>query len=82
MPTTISAGLGWNYKNKLKVGADFTLYKFAGEPFPVLADNGKTFTFAKRDGQLLDRKRYAIGADYVPDELSRLGESAYTRRSQ
>ncbi|MDO5447320.1 MAG: hypothetical protein Q4F34_06060 [Prevotellaceae bacterium] len=71
VPTTISAGLAWNYKNKLKVGADFTLYKFAGEAFPVLEDNGTKFTFAKRVGQLLDRKRFAFGADYVPDELSR-----------
>ena len=71
VPTTIGAGLTWNYKDKLKIGADFTLHKFADVDFPALADNGKAYTYKKMPNQLLDRKKFSIGAEYVPDETSR-----------
>lgn len=70
VPTTISGGFAWNHKNKLKFGADFTLYKFADQDFPTVFDNGKTFSYVKASNQLLDRTQIAVGGEWIPDKYS------------
>lgn len=71
VPTTISAGLAWKYKNKFKVGFDYTLYKFGKLDFPASGDTGSKFVYEMKSGLLKDRTRIAVGGEWTPDEYSR-----------
>ena len=70
IPNTLSLGVAWKYKNKWKVGADFTLYKFGKLQTPVMSDNGQKYAYTLKDGYLLDKKKFAIGAEWLPDEFA------------
>ena len=69
IPHTIGIGLGLNHKESLFVGADFTMQKWGSIDYPDYdADQG---TFTKKSGLLKDRYKVSLGADYVPNAMSR-----------
>lgn len=69
IPHTIGIGLGLNHKESLFVGADFTMQKWGSIDYPDYdADQG---TYTKKSGLLKDRYKVSLGADYVPNAMSR-----------
>lgn len=69
IPHTIGIGLGLNHKESFFVGADFTMQKWGSIDYPDYdADQG---TYTKKSGLLKDRYKVSLGADYVPNAMSR-----------
>ena len=69
LPTTFGLGLGWNHDGKLFVEADATMQKWGSVDMPSY-DSGSN-SYVMRSGQLKDRYKVALGADYVPGPDSR-----------
>ena len=59
LPQTIGAGFTYVHNDKLTIGADFTLQKWAET------------SFFGESGQFTDRKKISVGMEYVPDKLGR-----------
>ncbi len=59
LPQTIGVGLTYVHNEKLTIGVDFTLQKWANTKF-----------FGE-EGKMTDRKKLSIGMEYVPDRLGR-----------
>lgn len=59
MPQMFGVGVSYEYKSRLTVGADFTMYEFSKALF-----EGKT-------GMLTDRMKVAIGAEYIHNPQGR-----------
>lgn len=59
MPQMFGVGVSYEYKNRLTVGADFTMYEFSKAMF-----EGET-------GILADRMKIAVGAEYVHNPQGR-----------
>ena len=66
LPHTFGVGLGWNYRNRLRIGLDYTWQKWAGVKAPALMGN----TFVTREGDLKDRHTFSLGAEYTPNPRS------------
>ena len=58
IPHTFGFGATYVYANKLTVGVDYTLQKWAD------------VKFNNQEGLLTDRSKIAVGAEYLPNELS------------
>lgn len=69
LPTTIGAGLAWEHNKNLIVAADFTLQQWGKVRYPEYDETWKAYLL--HNGLLTDRTRVSIGADYVPDAMSR-----------
>jgi hypothetical protein len=67
LPTSFGGGLMYNHNNKLKVGFDYTLQKYASDKFPVHGDG----VYESTKGYFKDRSKYTLGFEYVNNELSR-----------
>lgn len=67
IPMSYSVGLGWTHGDRLFVGADFNLQKWGSLDYPDYS-NG---TYALRSGLLKDRYKVNVGADFVPNPMSR-----------
>ena len=67
LPTSFGGGLMYNHNNKLKVGFDYTLQKYASDKFPV-HDEG---VYESTKGYFKDRSKYTLGFEYVNNEQSR-----------
>lgn len=73
LPSSYSAGVTYYYANKLRVGFDAEIQKWGDARFPNLQtslDNNSTL-YTSTKGQLNDRKKFALGADYTPNAYSR-----------
>ena len=71
VPMTYGLGLGWTHGNKWFVGADFSLQKWGSVDFPGSSQNSGATVYAMRSDLLKDRYKVNVGADYVPDAMSR-----------
>lgn len=71
LPQTIRGGLMFNHKNKLKIGADYSLQKWASTSFPVYSDNNGHATYALSDNYFKDRHKFTFGGEYCPGAYSR-----------
>ena len=69
LPMTYGLGAALNHDGRLFVGADFRLEKWGSVGYPVY--NMDTNTFGVADNQLKDRYSLNVGADYVPNPMSR-----------
>ena len=69
IPHTFGFGLGLTHKSSLFVGADFTMQKWGSIDYPDYdADKG---LYVKKGGLLKDRYKVSLGADFVPNDMSR-----------
>lgn len=68
LPHTFGAGLAWNHRDKLKVGFDFTLQKWADVGYPELQGSNGNTQFVLNSQYFLDRKKFNLGVDYCADE--------------
>ena len=59
LPHTFGAGVTYVYNNRLTVGLDYTLQKWAD------------VKFFNKDGQFTDRTKISLGAEYRPNPISR-----------
>lgn len=71
LPQTISGGLMYNHRNKLKLGVDYMLQKWASTPFPVYSDNGGNATYSLNDNYYKDRHKFTLGGEFCPGQYSR-----------
>jgi hypothetical protein len=71
LPLTIGAGVTYRHDNRLTIGADYTLQKWGDCKFPMKEDAANGTAYASRTGYLLDRSRFAVGAEYIPNPVSR-----------
>lgn len=67
VPMSYGVGLGWTHGDRLFVGADFHLQKWGSIDYPDYS-NG---SYALRSGLMKDRYSVNVGADYVPNPMSR-----------
>lgn len=67
IPTMYGLGLAYHHGAKLHIGLDAKLEKWSDKPFPEVRDN----KYVLVDKSLLDRKHFALGAEYVNKPLSR-----------
>jgi len=69
LPMTYGVGLTWSHRQQWLVGADFTLQQWGKTSYPVY--DSQSNTYASRKGFLTDRYKVNVGADFVPDAMSR-----------
>lgn len=69
IPWTYGVGLGWTHGSNIFVGADFTMQKWGSLDYPDYdAEQG---AYVKKSGLLRDLYKVNLGADWVPNEMSR-----------
>ena len=71
MPHTLGAGLTWNYKNSLRVGADYTWQKWSSVKAPPagvgMSGDGTTLSYISQKGHFNDLHKVSVGAEYTPN---------------
>lgn len=63
LPHTFGAGLVWQHKEKLRIGADYTFTQWDDVKFPYLEGSA----YVSRKGQLRNSHKVVLGADFVPN---------------
>lgn len=72
IPHSIGAGIMYNHNNKLKVGFDFNLQKWASVKYPEYrADGNDENSYVLVDNAFKDRQKYTFGAEFCPGRESR-----------
>lgn len=71
IPTSLSAGLMWNYKNQWKVGADYSYQGWGNVSFPVYAVEGNVPTYKLSNNYYMDRHKITLGGEFCGNENSR-----------
>lgn len=66
LPHTIGVGLGWTYRNRLRIGLDYTWQGWKDVTTPELSGT----TYVTQKGNLKDRHTFVLGADYMPNPNS------------
>ena len=69
LPMTYGAGLAWQHADKLLIDADATLQQWGKVKHP--AYDAQTNTYDARSSLLRNRWQFAVGADFVPNRMSR-----------
>lgn len=72
LPQSIGAGIAWQHKNQLTVAGDFTYEKWGSCHMPVAGkDANNDITYTPQKGMYSNSMRFAVGAEYTPDAMSR-----------
>ena len=71
IPTSLSVGLAYLHSNKLKVGVDYSLQKWADVDEPAYSLENGTPSYALRSGLFKDRHKVSAGLEYTPNQSSR-----------
>lgn len=71
IPMSLGAGLSWNYRNKLKLGVDYSFQKWGRAGFPVYRVYGQTPSYVIDDNYYMDRHKVTLGGDFCGDESNR-----------
>lgn len=71
IPMSFGAGFMWNYKNKLKLGSDFTLQKWGGVKYPVYNVVNDVPSYELVDNYYKDRYKVTVGGEFCNNEMSR-----------
>lgn len=71
IPSTIGVGLLYNHNNVLKIGADYSLQKWAKVEEPVYSSRNGEVSYALRSGMYQDRHKATVGLEYCPGEYDR-----------
>lgn len=72
LPHTVSAGLTWEHKGKLRVGTDVTFQNWSKCRMAQIIDD----QFVSSSEGYMDRTKVCIGAEYIPDRMG----SKYLKR--
>lgn len=71
IPTTFGVGLSWYHNDQWKVGADYSMQKWADIEYPVYKIiNGKP-SYVLTDDYYMDCHKVTVGGEYCKDALSR-----------
>lgn len=65
VPHSFGAGLAWNYNNRLRIAADYTLQKWGELTFPSVETRDGTLSLVEKSGMYKDMHRIAAGIDFV-----------------
>ncbi len=68
LPMSYGLGLAWKHENKLIVAADAKMQNWGAVELPAIGSDGK---FALQKNLTKDLYQVNVGADYVPDVMSR-----------
>ena len=71
LPNTFGVGFMWNHDNRLKIGVDYQLQKWAKIKYPQLDINGNTTNYSLVGGQFNDLHKITLGGDYCKGERYR-----------
>lgn len=71
IPTTIGAGLSWYHGTKLHLGIDYQQQRWSEKSFPDLKYANNKPALVLSDKVLLDRHKFAVGAEFVNNAMSR-----------
>lgn len=71
LPHFIGAGFMYNHKNKIKLGVDYSLQKWASTSFPVYTEIGGKAGYILNDKYFKDRHKVTVGGEYCPSAFSR-----------
>lgn len=71
LPNTFGIGFMWNHDNRLKIGVDYQLQKWAKIKYPQLVINGSTTNYSLVGGQFNDLHKITLGGDYCKGERYR-----------
>ncbi len=71
IPSSFAAGLMWNHKNKLKVGADFSCQKWGDIKYPVYQVNNDKPSYELKGDYYKDRYKVALGGEFCNNVMSR-----------
>lgn len=71
LPNTFGIGFMWNHDNRLKIGVDYQLQKWAKIKYPQLDINGSTTNYSLVGGQFNDLHKITLGGDYCKGERYR-----------
>ena len=71
LPATISGGVMINIKNRLRIGADYQLQKWAETGFPEYKVNNNIPSFVVNEKYYDDRQKFTIGGEYCKNANSR-----------
>lgn len=66
-PHQFGVGLTWEYNDRLRVGADYTLQKWTDVRFPTYVNENNRIDYASRTGNFDDVNRIAVGVEYQPN---------------
>ena len=66
LPHTFGIGLAWQYRDRLRVGFDYTYQGWKDCTMPTLVDA----SYLTNKDQLKDRHTFVLGADYMPNPIS------------
>jgi len=69
LPSTFGVGLSWTRNNSLTVGLDYTMQKWGSCDYPEM--NSQTGEYRKVSGMLMDRHKVTLGAQWIPNPMSR-----------
>ena len=68
LPTTFGVGLTYVYNNRLTIGVDYTMQKWADAKFPATGEHNK---YEIKEGMFTNRTKIAVGAEFMPNPFSR-----------
>lgn len=71
IPTTLAAGVSFSHANKWRIGADYSLQKWADLSYPVFKETNGNKGFVMSDNYYLDRQRMTVGGEYCQNEMGR-----------
>jgi hypothetical protein len=81
LPLSIGVGATLLHKNSLTVGVDYNFQKWANIDYPMQGDvlkdasgnviDGHKLGYRLVGGQLLDRHKFTLGTDWIPNPMSR-----------
>lgn len=72
IPTTLGVGLMYNRSNRIKLGVDYSLQKWASVELPAYeVSGGSTSSYSLQKGSYKDRHKFTAGVDFCPQTNSR-----------
>ena len=71
LPTTMAGGLMFNFNNKLRIGADYQLQKWAEVGFPEYTVANDKPSYKLKEDFFKDRHKVAVGGEYCKNINSR-----------
>jgi len=71
LPTSMGGGLMFSFNDKLRIGADYQLQKWADVGFPEYAVKDDKPSYAVKENYFKDRHKVALGGEYCKNPMSR-----------
>jgi len=71
IPTTMAVGVMWNYRDKLKLGADLNLQKWGNVKYPVFSGDENLISYEMSDKYYSDRYKVTVGGEFCDNEEGR-----------